>query len=182
MLSQGLQAPLGAPAQGSLPASGEPQDGRGKARQREPAILREGVAVYSALRTTWAAQLGSRLSPASTGGGVLHGARALLQGSRGLTWREGRSTSVPAGLEAGSGKHPELRLLLQGLSSRLGGGPGYQPLVTLWALKLSPGPDSDHSCVCRGSEGSAGPVCSSELPSHRPETSVNAQSFDCLAS
>lgn len=62
---------------------------------------RSGVAVYSALEDDLAAQLGSRLSPASTGGGVLHGARGPALGQQGLTWREGRSTSVPAGLEAG---------------------------------------------------------------------------------
>ena len=46
----------------------------------------EGVDVYSALEGDLAAQLGSRLSPASMGGGVLHGAGGPAPEQQGLTW------------------------------------------------------------------------------------------------
>lgn len=107
MLSRGLQAPLGAPAQGSPPAGEEPQDGSRWGQTAGASDSGEGVHVYSALEGDLAAQLGSRPSPASMGGRVLHGAGGPAPGQQGLTWREGQSTSVPVGLEAGrAGKAP----------------------------------------------------------------------------
>lgn len=107
MLSRGLQAPLGALAQGSPPAGEEPQDGSRWGQTAGASDSGEGVHVYSALEGDLAAQLGSRPSPASMGGGVLHGAGGPAPGQQGLTWREGQSTSVPVGLEAGrAGKAP----------------------------------------------------------------------------